>query len=208
MHSRRLFVLFGWIPAFSIGIFSVGALASTPEFAITATNVTMPMNRTLGFSQYKVTAIPMNGTLAVGCQYVGKEPAQDAPICNYGPIVGPMQVDAGQTVTGTIGFYPAGSAVPAGLRRNGHAARGLALAGVLLLGFGLRRRVRMWLALMLIVAGSLSVVVGISACSGSSSGGFNGTPGTYQYTITALNESGGVTPLGQATSTTIYVTVP
>jgi hypothetical protein len=34
------------------------------------------------------------------------------------------------------------------------------------------------------------------------------TPGTYAYTISADNESGGVTPLGVATTTTIQVTVP
>jgi hypothetical protein len=163
MHSRRLFVLFVLFLAFSSSVFSVGALASTPEYAISATNVTMPTNGTRGYSQYTVSAIPMTGTLAVNCQYVGVQPVSEAPICGYGPIVGPAQVDAGQTVTGSIGFLPAGSAVPTGLRRNRHAAGGLALAGVLLLGFGLRRRVRMWLALVLIVAGSLAVVAGVSA---------------------------------------------
>jgi membrane-associated phospholipid phosphatase len=207
MRNRRLsLALFGLIFAFSISVFSVGALASTPEFAITATNVTVPANGSRGFSQYTVTAIPMNGTLAVSCEYVGMGPGLDAPICNYGPVAAPMQVDAGQAVTGMIGFLPAGSAVPVRLRRNGHAAGGLALAGVLLLGFGLRRRVRRWLTLVLIIAGSLSVVAGISSCSAS--GSIYGTPGTYQYTIAADNESGGVAPLGQGTTTTIYVTVP
>ncbi len=208
MHSRRSYVLFGLIPILSFILFGARALANAP-YAVTATNVTMPANRGNGTSQYTVSAIPMTGTLSVGCAYVGSQPENEAPICEPGgadvPIVAPMQVVAGQTVTGTFGFLPAGSPIPASLRRNSHSAGGLAMAGLLLLGFGLRRKVRVWLALVLMAAGSLAVVAGISACGGSS---FNGTPGTYQYMITANNESGGTTPLGQGTSTTIYVTVP
>ena len=151
-----------WILASSIGAFSVDALASTPEFAITASNVTMPMNGTPGFSQYEVTAIPMNGTLAVDCQYLGKGPTQDAPICNYGPVMAPKQVDAGQTVTGTIGFFPAGSAIPVGLHRRAISLGGLALAGVLMLGIGLRRSARRWFLLSLLATGAVAGVAGIS----------------------------------------------
>ncbi len=83
---------------------------------------------------------------------------------------------------------------------------GLALAGALLLGIGLRRGARNWLALALLGVGTLAGVAGISACSGG--GGTNGmTPGTYEYAIVA-NFNLANTNLLITTNTTISVTVP
>jgi hypothetical protein len=90
-------------------------------------------------------------------------------------------------------------------RRSGHLPMaGLALAGALLLGFGMRRRASRWLTLVLLAVGTLAGPAGISACGGSGNGM---TPGTYLYTITASFEADPVTPLGQAVTTTISVTV-
>lgn len=102
---------------------------------------------------------------------------------------------------------PPGSVVPAKLRRNGFLPMGgLALAGALLLGIGLRRGARNWLALALLGVGTLAGVAGISACSGG--GGTNGmTPGTYEYAIVA-NFNLANTNLLITTNTTISVTVP
>ncbi len=179
-----------------------GAVAAAPEFAVAAANVTMPSNGN-GQSAYTVTGIPMNGNLAVTCQYSGPATQASIPDCSYGPIAA-IPVTTGQTVKGTISFYPAGVGVPqvAGRRGQGPAAR-LALAGALLLGFGLRLR-RGGLAMLVLAAASLAAVSGLSACVG----GFNGmTPGTYQYTITA-GVSGTLNNLAIGTSTTIDVTVP
>jgi hypothetical protein len=204
MQYHRLVVCIGLILIASLGFSTPRALAATPPFSITATNVTMPSTGP-GITHYSVADIPLTGTLAVSCTYMGS-PEDKAPICNYGPLRGPVQVTAGQTVTGTIDFYPYGSAIPAGLRRESYAPwGGLALAGMLLLGLGFRRGTRSRLLLTVLAAGFLAGVVGISACGGSSS---LSTPGTYQYTISADNESGGVTPLGQGVSTVITVTVP
>lgn len=178
---------------------------ATSAYAITAANVTMPMHGN-GSTQYTVTAIPMSGTLSVSCQYAGMGTNLKIPDCNYGPVVAPTPVTAGQTVKGTISFYPYGSAVPVGLRRTRAAPwTGLTLAGAFLLGFGLRRRTRRLLALVALAVGTLGGLSAITACGGNPNAM---TPGTYQFTLTAANEAGGNAPLGQGASTTISVTVP
>lgn len=204
MQSQRLSVLVGSLLALGSLFSGVKMRASTPEFAVTATNVTMPASG-LGSSKYTVTAIPMTGTVALACTYAGTSTEAKVPGCTQiGP---PVPVTAGEALSGTIVFYPYGSTVPLSLPiKKGYApAAGLALAGVLLLGSGLRRMARGRLSLMVFAVGTLAGLVGVSACSGGMMGM---TPGTYQYTISANNESGGNTPLGQQATTTISVTVP
>ncbi|MFZ0747209.1 MAG: hypothetical protein WAM85_22590 [Terracidiphilus sp.] len=183
----------------------VPTASAAPAYAITATTVKMPLSGP-GSTQYAVTGIPLTGTLFVGCQYAGTATGLKLPDCNYGPVHAPMQVTAGQAVTGTIYFYPYGPAVPANLHGIGQSPwAGAALAAGLLAGFGLRRKVVRQLPLTLVALGALAGLGGISACGGSSNAM---TPGTYQYTLTADNESNPVTPLGIDTSTTISVIVP
>jgi hypothetical protein len=82
-------------------------------------------------------------------------------------------------------------------------AADLALAGALMLGFGLRRRASRWLTLLLLAAGAMAGTVGISGCTA----GNPMTSGTYQYTITAAYNN----PLNNVITTTtanINVTVP
>jgi hypothetical protein len=189
---------------------AASAWSAPAPFEITAASITMP-SRGNGSSLYTVTAIPLAGTLAVTCQYSGPATKANIPDCGYGPVE-LIPVTEGQTVTGTIYFYPFGVAVPAERRKSVAPGLGLASAGALILGLGLRRRSRRWLALLLLTAGSLAGMTAITACVGGSMGETSGpppgTPGTYQYTVTAANESGGTAPLGQAVSTTISVTVP
>jgi hypothetical protein len=207
MRSRCLSVLFGSILAVGYGLSGMSALAATP-FAITATNVTMPSTGN-GSSQYTVTGIPGSGTMTISCQYAGLATEAKIPICVYGPIA-EIPVTAGQTLTGTVSFYPYGVAIPAALRkaphRSGHLpAAGLALAGALLLGFGFPRRASRWLVLSILAVGAFAGLVGISTCGGSGNGM---TPGTYPYIISAQWESSGPAILGNQTTTTITVTVP
>ena len=204
MQLRRL-------PPFSLQILLVlcfaliafgGAGAATPQFGITAANVTMPSSG-MGQSAYTVTGIPITGNLGVVCQYSGPATQASLPDCSYGPFA-QWPVTAGQTFTGAIEFYPAGVGVPQERREPGHAPEaGLALGGALLLGLGLRRT-RGWLSLVMLAAVSLAGLAGLCACVG----GMNGmTPGTYQYTITAGN-TGTLNNLAAGASTTISVTVP
>jgi hypothetical protein len=203
--QNRLLVLFGSLLAVSCGFSGAPALAVTP-FAITATNVTMPSSG-LGVSQYTVSGIPAAGTLTISCAYSGPATVAKIPTCTYGPILA-LPVPSGSQM-GNVYFYPYGAVVPMGMHRmphrSGHLpAPALALVGALLLGFGFRRRARRWLTLVLLAAGTLAGVEGISGCiSGNPM-----TPGTYQYTITATWESSGPAILGEQTTTTISVTVP
>ena len=88
---------------------------------------------------------------------------------------------------------------------SGHLpAAGLALSGALLFGFGLRRRARRWLTLLLLAAGTLAGVGGISACVIVNVM----TSGTYQYTISADYAPSLQTPLSALVTTNIEVTVP
>jgi hypothetical protein len=207
MKRRCLLVLFGSLLAVNCGFSGAPALAATP-FTITAANVTMPTTG-VGFSQFTVTSIPMAGTLVLSCQYSGPATQARLPLCPMTPPAA-YQVTAGQTLTGSIAFYPYGSPVPAGLprtpHRSGHLpAAGLVLAGALMLGLGLRRRKWRWLALAIFAAGTLAVLAAISACGGHSNGM---TPGTYRYTVTAVNDPDPAVPPAQVVSTAIEVTVP
>jgi hypothetical protein len=112
---------------------------------------------------------------------------------------------ANQVVTGSIDFlnvHPPCNPCPVSLprRRGSGLAQGLALAGALLLGFGFRRRAARWLVLIFLAVGTLAGLAGISACGGNNS---VVTPGTYTYTITAIDMK-----TDMFVTTTVNVTVP
>lgn len=201
MHVRGL--RFSFLTIWLIGFSAALSWAATPQFAVTAANVTMPLTG-LGSSSYTVTAIPNTGTLGVVCQYSGPATEAKIPTCTYGPIVA-TPVTAGQTVTGTVYFYPYGSAIPLARNRTASGTAGVALAGAVLLGLAIRRRARGWLALMVLAVGSLAGGLAISACTGAMD---SMTPGTYQYTITAGNSPEVTSNPTLAASTNITVTVP
>lgn len=131
------------------------------------------------------------------------------PYCEYGnpgPIAtSPITLTANEVVTGAVNFYwPVGCTNPCPVslpRRGGHRlAPGLALAGALLFGFGIRRRAARWLTLTLLAMGALASLAGISSCGGNNS---VLTPGTYAYMITATDTTTQV-----AHTASINVTVP
>jgi hypothetical protein len=211
MHSRRLFVLFGLILTFSLGFCGAPTFASTPDFAITAANVTMPSSG-YGSSQFTVTGFGGAGLLSINCVYSG--PATEARIPTCADVISPVPTTSGEdSYTGTITFIPYGAVPPpaaAGLpsetsRSSLLPAAGLALAGALLFGFGLRRKASRWLVITLFAASTLAAVAGISACAGGSSNGM--TPGSYPYTVAASFIPGN-TNLIIGTSTSINVVVP
>jgi len=210
VQNPRLLVLFVSLLAVVCWLSGARALAVTP-FAIEAANVTMPSSG-LGSSQYTVSGIPAAGSVTISCAYSG--PTTVAKIPQFcGPVGAPtIPVPAGETTfSGDILFVPYGQVPPPGMGELRGAplplrhmpGAGLALAGALLLGFGLRRRASRWLTMVLLAAGTLVGVSGISGCLT----GPPMTPGTYQYTISAVYEPSPQTPLGVLTTTNINVTI-
>jgi hypothetical protein len=191
--------------AVSLGFIVAAVPASgSAEFSIAATNVTMPTSGN-GSTQYTVTGIPITGTLNVSCQYSGPATEANLPTCTYGPVHAPEPVNAGQTVAGTILFYPYGAAIPAGQQRKDHGpSTALAFAGALLLGLGFRRRCRSSQLSMVLALASMAGTMGLSACGGAMN---VTTPRTYQYTLQAA-DAGTLNNLSAGASTNITVTVP
>jgi len=216
MRCNRVLVVLGLLLTASFVFAGFPALAATPSFTITATNATLSSNTSSGAGTSTFTLTSVNGyagSVIVGCQPPTPPVGVKVPYCGGGyaspgaiPAQPPITLAANQVVTGTVPFYnapvPCSNPCPASLvrPRSHRLASGLALAGTLLLGFGVWRRARRWLALMVFAVGILAGLAGISACGGNNS---VVTPGTYAYTITATD-----TKTAVAVNTSINVMVP
>jgi len=160
----------------------------------------MPASGTAA-TKYTVSQIPVRGNLTINCAYSGPQTDAKLPVCDGGPSV-LIPVNAGQTVTGSVVFYPYGSVVPAVKHAQQNLPTpGLALVGALLIGLGFRRKALRRLTPLLF---TLACATALTACGGSMNGT---TPGTYQYTVSA-ETAGTVDPLAAQVVTTINVTVP
>jgi hypothetical protein len=214
MQKSRLLVLLGLPLTFSLlypGSPVLAAAPATPAFTIAATNVTMSSSTSTGTGSSSLTITSVNGytgTIGIICGGPTYQPGITVPACNFGgpAVIAIVPLTANQVATATIAFdntlpcNPCPVSLP---RRGGRGqAPALALAGALLLGFGIRRRAARWLTLTLLAAGTLAGLAAIGACGGSSSGRVV-TPGTYAYTITARDMNANT-----SVSTTINLTVP
>ena len=210
MQGYRLIVVLGFLLAFSFVVSSSPALAATPGFTIAATNVTMSNSSSSGSGSSSFTLTSVNGytgTVGIICSAPTPPAGVNVPICNFGgpAIIAIETLTANQVATGTIVFlnsHPPCNPCPVSLpRREGHGlAPGVALAGALLFGFGIRRRAARWLTLTLLALGTLAGLAGNSACGGNNS---VVTPGNYVYTFTARDMNTDV-----YVTTTVNVTVP
>lgn len=203
MQSNRLFIFHRLLLAFLLVTASTSALAATEDFALTATDVTMPSNRGAGISYITLTSLNgYSGTIIFDCKYAGTPTAARLPICSgYTQPVYQLQADA-PLKTGKA-FYPYGSVIPLSLpqslpRNTLVPVGGLLLSGTLLLGFKTRRGLWRWLVL---IALTTACIASVSACGGGSVNGT--TPGNYLYVITAMDSS-----TKASVSTVIHVTVP
>ena len=208
MRNDRAFVPLG-VVAVLLTVSSLPALAATPAFTIVATNVTMSSNTSSGTGTTSFTLTSVNGytgSVGVNCNAPNPPAGVTVPICDFGgPAYAPYTLTANQTITGTITFansLPACNPCPVSLPRSrGHKLPAtLALAGAILFAFGFRRRASRWLTLTLFALGSLAGLVGTSACGGNKT---VVTPGTYAYTISAVD----LTTFANV-STSVQVTVP
>jgi hypothetical protein len=206
MQRYRLLVLFGFLLTASFVVSASPAQPAKPDFVIAATNVTMTSagSTGTGSAAYTLTSLDgYTGTVQVACDPPNPPAGGKIPYCGGGPVRPPYTLTANQVVTGSISLY--NIAVPALVSlpgRGGHRlAQGLALAGMLLFGFGFRRKAARWLTLTLFAMGTLVVLGEISACGANNNNAV--TPGTYAYTVIATDINTSV-----SSSATINVTVP
>jgi len=219
MRVYRLAVFLGIFFAGSLSLNGSPALAATPSFTITATTATLSSSSSSGEGSSTITLTSINGyagSIAVNCIPPTPPAGVKVPFCGPGipsaatpavsaavpAILALFTLTAGQAVNGTVAFYNFPFPVSASLAHpvNHKLAQGLALAGVLLVGFGFRRKAPRWLAVILFALGTLASLAGISACGANNSAV---TPGTYAYTISATDINNAV-----SVTTSVNVTVP
>ncbi len=202
MRPQAAHVLLGSFVAALLALIPTLAHAATP-FNIAATDVAMSTRGT-GQTSYTVTAIPSSGSLLIACQYSGPTTTAHLPVCEFGPLIS-WQVTAGQTLTGSITFYPYGTIVPgtASAHRPSPAVPVL-FAGLLAAAILFRRRLPAAGLRAILAAAGVASLAALSACGGGSG---PTTPGTYAFTIAANNEANPIAPVGQGVTTTIHVTV-
>jgi hypothetical protein len=211
MQTRSLPVLFASFLAIISGLGSGHAQSATPSFTVSAGNATMPVSGT-GAIPFRLTSVDgFAGAVYVSCGPANPPTGSILPQCNYtgSPIATPpYTLSANGTVTGSLNLVahippcPNPCPVKLPLRPHHRGAVNLALAGALL-GFGSRRRVRR-LRVALLVAGILAGLAGV-ACGGNSN---TLTPGTFAYTVSAMQAGTTTSPTPIIVSTTINVTVP
>jgi hypothetical protein len=224
MRARSLVVLFGTFLTLIAGLGSGQAQSATPAFTISASNVTMPASG-MGAIPFTLTSVNgFAGSVVVGCSPASQPAGSILPQCGNGVVVVPYTLTANGTTTGTLNLIaynpPCSGPCPikllspprqrgavnlaeaGGLDRPRHrGAATLALAGVVLLGFGFRRRARQ-LRLMLLVVGIMAGLAGVSCGANHNTL----TPGTFAYTVSAVEVTTNSPTV--AVSTTVNVTVP
>ncbi|HTW47423.1 MAG TPA: hypothetical protein VMD92_05715 [Acidobacteriaceae bacterium] len=176
------------------------ASAANPSFTISATNVTMSTSD----ANIPVTLTSLNGyagTVTVSCAPPSVPADVYLPYCG-GPVAGlSFNLKANATLTEPESLHT--QAYPdARLLLHGQEARAAwAFAGVLLLGFGFRRRRMRWLSILLLSAGALIGFTGLTACGGGGNNPNFLTPGTYPFTLNAADSN------NMTASTTVRVTI-
>lgn len=169
------------------------------NFNINATNATMATSG-IGISKFTIASIPVTGTMLLNCSYSGTGTGKDLPICPLTPRV-VYQVTAGGTLSGQVAFYPWGVPIPADA-----PAKEAGLAIAILLAAGVRRSGRRLLTRTFGILVCGAALACVTSCGGSNSK--LGPPGTYPYTITAVNSPSPGSGTSYSVSTTIQLTVP
>jgi hypothetical protein len=183
---------------------AAGMPAPAPSFTISASNVTMPES---GMVAIPITFTSVNGfagSVAVSCNPPTVAAGVRAPFCQGGGPVMAYPLSANGTATGNVGIVAIPLNVEAAAIASSakHRQEGSwALAGVLMLGIGLRRLSRRVARAMLAIVGMGVIATGLSGCGGPPTL----TPGSYVFTLNA-NSVDTTTPL--TASATATVTVP
>jgi hypothetical protein len=179
-----------------------------PTFKITASNVTMPSSGTVAIPFTLTSVNGFVGSVAVQCEGPTEPAGVRAPVCeDFGPVRA-FPLTANGTTTGSfevVAIPPKVVPVVSGVNplRHGQGAS-WALAGILMLGFGLKRRRTRRFARVLLAIGAIGLTgMGISGCGGPPTL----TPGVYTFTLDA-NSISDTLNVSLSASTTATVTVP
>ncbi|MGD0914208.1 MAG: hypothetical protein ABR928_20140 [Terracidiphilus sp.] len=203
MKEQKSLIAISALLVLIFGILGAQARAANPSFTISATNVTISSSGSSGTGSSTFTLTSVNGytgTLGISC-YPTSEPAgATLPYCGGSAMIG-HTLTANAIATGALPFYnvPVPEPVSMPVRRSKAAPAGLALAAGLLLGFGFRKTRSRWLFLGLFAACAFAGLATMSGCGGGNS---VVTPGTYSYTIKAVDTNSNVV------TSTFNVTVP
>lgn len=184
-----------------------GVPTSTPIFTISAGNVTMPSSGTVSVPFTLTSVNGFVGSVTVSCIAPTEPAGVRVPFCDQGgPIMAyPLTSDGNATGNMTIVAIqpnPVPLADRSSLARRGEG-EGWALAGILMLGIGLRRKSSRRFTRMSLVAGMMVALAGIGVCG--CGGPPTLTPGPYLFTLNASSIS---PTLGPSAITTLTVTVP
>jgi len=185
----------------------VPAATPAPSFTISATNVAMPLS---GIVSIPFTLTSVNGfvgSVAVLCiEPTVAGSIHEGPYCDQGGPLMAYPLTANGTTTGSIMIVaiqpnpvPLSSKLNPAERRGGAA---LALAGLVMLGLGRRRRGSRSFLRATLAIGIMMGLAGLGLCG--CGGPPTLTPGTYMF---MLNATSVATPVVTA-STTANVTVP
>jgi len=163
-----------------------------PSFDISAKNVTMAADNSktcfsngeceyaYGAGMVTITSVDgYTGSPLLSCNAVNPPAGAVIPSCFQQGLT--LQVSPGQPIQESLMLVPPGDPLPPEPASSalGKGMGGFALAGVLALGFGVRRRAR-WMARLLAAVAMVCACSAPSACGG---GGNTMTPGTYTYSV-------------------------
>jgi hypothetical protein len=183
-----------------------GVPTNVPGISISASNVTMSSSGTVLIPFTLISFNGFVGSVTVSCIAPTEPVGVKAPFCDQGgPIMAyPLASNGTATENMTIvAIQP--NPVPLADRSSlaGRGDRvGWAVAGILMLGFGLqRKRARRIGRVLLAIAGIGLAGMGLSGCGGPPTL----TPGAYVFT---LNATAVIPAVGPSASTTSTVTVP
>lgn len=194
--------------AFSLPLFA--APAPVPRFTISASNVSMPTSGSVAIPFTLTSTNGFAGLVAVDCAAPTVAANVRAPYCNQGgPIMAYTLAADGTTPGSMIIVAVKPNLTPLASRsRPGKSGQegGWAIAGVAMLGLGLRKKIPRRLAGMSIAVGTVLTLAGIGICG--CGGPPTLTPGAYVFTLTATSVSNGTGSSAVTASTTATVTVP
>jgi hypothetical protein len=171
--------------ALALALINLPAIAATPAFTISATNITMPSNGSVGSSPFVLVSVNgYEGRIRVDCAYSGDVMGAKVPSC--GIFVNPVSaLAANKTAQGSLTLIPFGKTITYGAASvTGKWPASMPVFAAAIVGGFLLRRIRKgargWLPLLMLGA---IAVAGVSTCAS----GKSGRSGMFPYTVTAVD---------------------